>query len=185
MKILKITLQIAGILLLIPAVGLATLRVDNRNNDGPSIIFPGGELVSGDLYTGPEPDWSFTDQVFTVDLQLYDPLSSRLIWIEESGGKIYATSDYMGTALGRLWKHWAVRAVEGDGLAVVRIDGVRYERQLRRITEASELEGVIAKKRSKYRSDISMSLIEAGDVWVFELAPRDASLQIQKEVRGN
>ena len=60
MKILKIALQVAGILLLIPAVAMATLRFDNRSADGPSILFPGGELVSGDLYTGPEPDWSFT-----------------------------------------------------------------------------------------------------------------------------
>ena len=172
MKILKIVLQIIGILLLIPAVALATLRFDNRNNDGPSIIFPGGELVSGELYTGPEPDWSFTDRIFTVDLQLYDPLASRLIFINESGGKIYITSDYMGTALGRLWKHWAVQAIEGDGLAVVRINGIRYERQLVRITEGPELNGVIAKKNSKYRSDLSMELIESGAVWVFELAPR-------------
>ena len=98
MKILKIILQVLGIFLLIPAVGLATLSIENRNNDGSSIIFPGGELVSGDLYRGPEPDWSFTDQVSTIDLQLNDPLSSRLIWIEENGGKIYVTSDYMGRA---------------------------------------------------------------------------------------
>ena len=172
MKILKIILQLTGILLLIPAVAMATLSFENRNNDGPSIIFPGGELVSGDLYTGPEPDWSFTDQVSTVHLQLDNPLSSRLIWIEESGGKIYITSDYMGTALGRLWKHWAVQAVEGDGMAVVRINGTRYERKLVRITEGPELDGVVAKKRLKYHSDISRELIEAGHIWVFELAPR-------------
>ena len=172
MKILKIVLQVAGILLLIPVVAMATLSFANRNNDGPSIIFPGGELVSGDLYTGPEPDWSFTDQVSTVHLQLDNPLSSRLIWIEESGGKIYITSDYMGTALGRLWKHWAVQAVEGDGMAVVRINGTRYERKLVRITKGPVLDGVVAKKRAKYRSDISRELIEAGHIWVFELAPR-------------
>jgi hypothetical protein len=175
MKILKIILQVLGIFLLIPAVGLATLSIENRNNDGPSIIFPGGELVSGDLYRGPEPDWSFTDQVSTIDLQLDDPLSSRLIWIEENGGKIYVTSDYMGTWLGRLWKHWAVNAVEGDGLAVVRIDGVRYERQLVRITEGPELAGVVAKKRAKYRSPLTLEQIARGEVWVFELAPRAGS----------
>lgn len=172
MKILKIALQIIGIMLLIPAVALATLRVENRNNDGPSIIFPGGELVSGELYSGPEPDWSFTDQISTVDLQLFDPLRSRLIWINESGGKIYITSDYMGTPLGRLWKHWAVQAVEGDGLAIVRIDGIRYERKLVRITGGPELDGVIAKKRAKYRANISREQIESGETWVFELAPR-------------
>jgi len=172
MKILKIVFQVMGILLLIPVVAMATLRYENRNADGPSIIFPGGELVSGDLYTGPEPDWSFTDQVSTVDLQLNNPLSSRLIWILESEGKIYITSDYMGTSLGRLWKHWAVQAVEGDGMAVVRIDGIRYERKLVRITEGPVLEGVVAKKRAKYRSAITREAIAAGHVWVFELRPR-------------
>jgi hypothetical protein len=172
MKIIKIALQALGMLLLIPAVALATLRFDNRNNDGPSIIFPGGELVSGELYSGPEPDWSFTDQVFTVDLQLDETLTSRLIWIEESGGKIYITSDYMGTPLGRLWKHWAVQAVEGDGRATVRINDIRYERQLVRITDGPELDGVIEKKHEKYRSVISREAIETGAVWVFELAPR-------------
>jgi hypothetical protein len=51
LKALKIVLQMVGILLLIPAVTIATLRYENRNNDGPSIIFPGGELVAEDLYT--------------------------------------------------------------------------------------------------------------------------------------
>ncbi|MDG2421230.1 MAG: hypothetical protein P8N40_05980 [Gammaproteobacteria bacterium] len=45
MKILKMSLQLVGILLLVPTVVMATLRFDNRNTDGPSIIFPGGELV--------------------------------------------------------------------------------------------------------------------------------------------
>ena len=112
-KFLTVIVQLLIALVTIPAVALATMSFENRNNDGPSIIFPGGELVSGELYLGPEPDWSFTDDVGTVHLQLDDPLSSRLIWIEESDGKIYITSDYMGTWLGRLWKKWAVQAHEG------------------------------------------------------------------------
>ncbi len=173
MKFLNITLQVLGILLLVPAVAIGTLWLVTRNDDGPSIIFPGGELISGELYQGPEPDWSFTDQVRSVDLQLDETLNSRLIWINESGGKIYITSDYMGTWLGRLWKHWAVRAEAGDGLATVRINGIRYERKLVRITGGPELDGVIAKKRAKYRSTISREAIESGVTWVFELAPRE------------
>ena len=34
---------------------------------------PRGEMTSGELHTGPEPDWSFTDEIYTVDLQLNDP----------------------------------------------------------------------------------------------------------------
>jgi hypothetical protein len=86
--------------------------------------------------------------------------NSRLIWINESGGRIYITSDYMGTVPGRLWKHWAVRAESGDGLATVRINGIRYQRKLVCITDGPELDGAITKKRAKYRSSINREAIE-------------------------
>ncbi|MCG8414962.1 MAG: hypothetical protein MI746_12150 [Pseudomonadales bacterium] len=171
--IIRTVFQLAIALVTLPAVVIFTLYLQNRGNDGPSVIFPGGELVSGELYSGPEPDWSFTDDVSTVHLQLDNPLSSRLTWIEESDGKIYITSDYMGTWLGRLWKHWAVQAYEGDGLAVLRIKGVRYERKLVRVFYSPELDGVIEKKIAKYNSRITREAIESGETWVFELAPRD------------
>lgn len=172
MKILTIVLQVLGILLLIPAVTMGTLRYANINADGPSILFPGGELISGELHTGPDPDWAFTNQITTVELQLDNPLSSRLIWILESEGKIYVASGYMSTALGRLWKHWAVQADEGDGLAVVRIDGTRYERQLVRIKEGPALDGVAAAMVTKYKAPATREYIEAGNTWIFELTPR-------------
>lgn len=172
MKIVKLLFQALGLLLLIPAVALATLRFENRNADGPSILFPGGELVSGDLYTGPEPDWSSVRDVPTIELQLNDPLSSRLIWILESEGKIYVVSGYMTTFLGRLWKEWAIQADEGDGLAVLRVNGTRYERQLVRIKEGAVLDGVGAEMGRKYRAPVTRQIIESGNTWVFELAPR-------------
>jgi hypothetical protein len=168
---IKFLFQLVGILILIPVVALATLRFENRNGDGPSLLFPGGELVSGELYSGPEPDWSFTDDIRTIELQLNDPLSSRLIWIMESEGKVYIASGYMSSFLGRLWKHWAVQADEGDGQAVVRIDGVRYQRQLVRITQGPELEGIAAKMTAKYRAPTTRAAIESGNTWIFELAP--------------
>ena len=93
-KILVVALQIIVAMITIPAVALATMSIENRNNnnDGPSIVFPGGELVSRELYSGPEPGWDFTNEVSTIHLQLDNPLSSRLIWIEESDGKVYITS---------------------------------------------------------------------------------------------
>lgn len=179
MNILKIALQVLGILILIPMVALATLRFDNRNADGPSILFPGGELVSGELYTGPEPDWSFTDDVQTVELQLVDPLSSRLIFVMESEGKVYVPSGYMRSTLGKIWKDWAFQADEGDGLAVVRIDGIRYERQLVRIKEGPVLDGIVAKLATKYGAGATPEAIkagrqgiESGNTWIFEMAPR-------------
>jgi len=170
---MKILLQLVGILLLVPAIALATLRIQHSNDDGASVVFPGGELVSGELYSGPEPDWSFTDQVSTIELQLFDPISSRRIWILESEGKIYVVSGYMNSFLGRLWKEWAVDADEGDGRAVIRVDGTRYERTMIRIHEGPELDGVAAKLTEKYNSPTTRESIEAGDAWVFELAPRN------------
>ena len=98
MSKVKISLQVLGILILVPVIALGTLRFENRNNDGPSILFPGGELVSGEIYRGPEPDWRFTHDISTIELQLED-LSSRLIWVHESEGKLYIASGYMNTFL--------------------------------------------------------------------------------------
>ena len=169
---LRLILQLLGIAVLIPAVAWATLALDNRNADGPSILFPGGELVSGDLHSGPEPDWSFTRDIPTVELQLMNPPTSRLIYILESEGRLYVVSGYMGSTLGRIWKHWAVEADEGDGIAVVRINGVRYERQIVRIREGEALDGVTAALREKYGGNSSRASVESGNLWVFELAPR-------------
>tara|TARA_B110000444_G_C18818252_1_gene586306 strand:- start:661 stop:768 length:108 start_codon:yes stop_codon:yes gene_type:complete len=32
-------------------------------------------MVAGELHTGPEPGWSFTDDIFFVELQLNDPMA--------------------------------------------------------------------------------------------------------------
>lgn len=172
-------LQILGILVLVPAITIATLRWDNAGADGPSILFPGGKLVSGELYSGPEPDWSFTDDIFTIELQLDDPLASRRIFIMESDGKVYVPSGYMKSFLGRLWKDWAFQADAGDGLAVARIEGVRYERRLVRVTEPSVISGVAAKLAQKYAGGATPDAIAQieksvadGETWIFEMAPR-------------
>jgi hypothetical protein len=180
MGALRIVLQVVGIIVLIFAVTLITLKVDNQNADGPSILFPGGKLVSGELHTGAEPDWSFTDDVPTIELQLVNPLSSRTIFVMESEGKVYIPSGYMRSTLGKIWKDWAFQADEGDGLAVARINGVRYERQLIRIKEGPALDGIVAKMAIKYGGGNASpeaikegrEAVEAGDVWIFEMAPR-------------
>ena len=179
MGVLRIILQIVGIVVLILAVTIITLRIDNQDADGPSILFPGGELVSGRLHTGPEPDWSFTDDVPTIEMQLVNPLSSRTIFILESAGKVYIPSGYMRSTLGRIWKDWAFQADEGDGLAVARINGIRYERQLIRVNEGPILDGIAAKMATKYGSGATpeavkgtRAAIESGDIWIFEMAPR-------------
>ena len=176
---LRIVIQVIGVLILVPSVIMITLRLDNMNADGPSILFPGGELVSGEMHTGAEPDWAFTDDVFTIELQLNKPLGSRKIFIMEHDGKVYVPSGYMRSFLGRLWKDWAFAADEGDGLAVARINGVRYERQLIRVKEGAEVDGVATKLAEKYAGGASEEAvteikdsIKQGDTWIFELAPR-------------
>ena len=82
------------------------------------------------------------------------------------------TCDFMGTTVGRLWKHWAVRAVEGNGAAELRIGDTRYERTLKRLTDGPEIDWVIEKKIRKYGSLINRELIVSGEIWVFEIAPR-------------
>ncbi len=158
-------------LLAIPVAAVATAAVKQRFADGPNRVFSGGPLVSGELYTGPEPNWSFVNEIPTVELQLLDPALSRRIWIAEAEGKLYVWSGYMGTTVGRLWKRWPVQA-ERDGRAIIRIDGTRYERQLNRIQSGPELDAIAAAITDKYPSRTTPATIESGGVWLFEAAPR-------------
>ena len=71
--IVRRVLVVVGVLVLIPVFALSALAVSSRFSDGPSALFSGGPLVAGELVTGPEPDWSFVGDVFTIELQLLDP----------------------------------------------------------------------------------------------------------------
>ena len=161
-----------GVLLLIPIVAIGTLLVASGYADGASPVFGGGELASGELVRGPEPDWSFVHDLPTIELQLLNPPRSRVIWIVEHEGKPYVVSGYMGSTIGRLWKRWPAQA-ERDGRAIVRIAGKRYERTLKRIKTGAVVEGVAAELRRKYGYAVTAADIEAGTTWLFELAPRN------------
>ena len=76
---LRITLQILGLLAVLLGATIVTLKIKHQDGDGPSILFPGGALVSGELHEGPEPDWGFTDDVYVIELQLENPPTSRRI----------------------------------------------------------------------------------------------------------
>jgi len=181
-NILKIALQIVGLLILLGMVAIATLRFQRSGSDGATIVFPGGEMVAGELHEGAEPDWSFTDEIFTVELQLNDPMATRRIFITESEGKIYVGSDYMKSLLGRIWKEWAFEVDKGNDEGVLRVNNVRYPRQLVRIKQGDVLDGIAAKSLAKYRgieTPVSAEAIAAerkriedGIIWIFELAPR-------------
>ncbi|MDG2333809.1 MAG: hypothetical protein P8Q97_06235 [Myxococcota bacterium] len=176
---LRTICQILGVPVLLLAVTLVTLKVKHQGADGPSVLFPGGALVSGQLHEGPEPNWSFTDDVVTIELQTSEPTSSRRIFVMESGGKVYVPSGYMRSFLGKLWKDWAFDVEKGSSLAVARVDGLRYERELVRVKDPALTSGVATKLAQKYAggaspeavAQITQSIAD-GDTWIFEMAPR-------------
>ena len=157
-------------LLLIPITAVSTAAVKQRFADGPNRVFSGGPLERGELYSGLEPDWGFVNDIPTIEMQLLDPPTSRVIWTVEHENKLYVWSGYMGTTVGRIWKQWPVQA-ERNGKALLRINGVRYERQLQRIQSGSELEGIASAIANKYPSSTTSAAIEQGDVWLFEARP--------------
>ncbi|MDD9888835.1 MAG: hypothetical protein OXU66_01110 [Gammaproteobacteria bacterium] len=171
MQIVKNAIIVILGLLLIPFTAVSTAAVKQRLSDGSNFVFSGGPLEEGVLYSGPEPDWSFVSDIPTIELQLYDPPASRTIWTAEANGKLYVWSGYMGTTVGRMWKQWPLQA-ERNGLAMLRIDGIRYERQLHRIQTGPELVDIAAAITAKYPSQTTPAAIENGDVWLFEAAPR-------------
>ncbi|MCY4263803.1 MAG: hypothetical protein OXE78_02980 [Gammaproteobacteria bacterium] len=171
MKLLaKLILIIIG-LALIPITAVATAALKQRQEDGPNRIFSGGPLIAGELYQGPEPDWEFVNSIATIELQLEEPPVSRRIWVASYGGRLYIWSGYMHSSVGRLWKQWPVQA-EANGKAILRIEGTRYERDLRRVRSGSVLDGIAAEIASKYPSETTRETVESGQVWLFEAAPR-------------
>lgn len=158
-------------LLLIVSTAVVTAAVKQRSEDGPNRVFSGGPLVSGELYQGSEPDWSFVNDIDTIELQLVNPAQSRRIWTASMDGKLYVWSGYMNSAVGKLWKSWPAQA-ERDGRAVVRIDGVRYERQLTRIEKGEGLDRLTTLMQEKYSSRATPAAIDSGDLWMFVAGPR-------------
>ena len=172
MPIVKNTIIVVLCLILIPVTAVSTAAVKQRLSDGSNFVFSGGPLVEGELYSGPEPDWSFVDDIPLIELQLINPPTTRTIWTAENEGKLYVWSGYMGTTVGRMWKQWPLQA-EADGRAIVRINGVRYERNLRRIQSGPDLEGIATAITNKYPSQTTAASIESGGVWLFEAEPRN------------
>lgn len=171
---------------LVVVVGL--FIVGMRFADGPYAIVAGGPFSSGERYTGAEPDWSFVKDRQEVEFQLLEPARSRTTWIVEHDGRIFIPCGYMDTPIGRLWKQWPVEA-ERDGRAILRIDGVLYDRQLVRLTEGDELPFILSELARKYpvgvqtdspaqqqaALDAGLERIANGALWIFEMTPRDAS----------
>jgi hypothetical protein len=170
---MRAVLRILGVVLVGLLLAIAGLAISARFHDGPIAIFAGGPFASGELVTGPEPDWSFVREVREVEFQLLDPARSRTTWILDHGGKAYIPCGYMTTWWGRLWKRWPHEAA-ADPRVLLRIDGKLYERRLVRIEDGPEVAPLLAELSRKYGGgrEIPIDAVTSGDLWLYELAPR-------------
>jgi len=167
--LLRVVGGIAALLVLL-VVGLI---VGARFADGPLAIVAGGPFQTGELVTGPEPDWSFVRDLREVEFQLLDPARSRTTWILHHDGKAYIPSGYMTTWWGRIWKQWPHEA-EKDPRILLRIGDALYERELVRVEDGPVVEPLLAELSRKYAGgeEIPMEAVTSGYLWLFELAPR-------------
>lgn len=163
-------IRLLGALLIIVALALGVLFIIARFSDGPLELVAGGPFTTGDIYRGPEPDWSFVADRPTIQFQLVDPPRSRTAWIIEYDGRIFIPCGYMDTFWGRLWKQWPIEA-ERDGRALLRIDGTIYPRQLVRVQSGPDVAPVVAKLAQKYGMPVDVSAVESGSLWLFQAAP--------------
>lgn len=161
---------LVGVLVIV-AVAVGGVLVAARFSDGPLAMIAGGPFTSGELHSGPEPDWQFVRDVDTVEFQLLQPARSRTTWIVEHDGRVFIPCGYMDTAWGRLWKQWPIEA-EQDGRALLRVDGTLYPRALRRVQDGPLVAPVVAELNRKYPIQATPEAVAAGSLWLFELTPR-------------
>jgi hypothetical protein len=170
---MKTFLRVLGGLIALLLVLIGALLVGARFTDGPIAIIAGGPFKSGELVSGPEPDWSFVRDVQEVEFQLLEPARSRTTWILDHESKAYIPSGYMTTWWGKLWKQWPHEAAK-DPRIVLRIGDELYERQLVRIQEGPAVAPLLAELSRKYAGgrEIPMEAVTSGYLWLYELAPR-------------
>ena len=170
---MKFALRVLAGLLALLLVVIGGLLVGARFSDGPIAIIAGGPFSSGELVSGPEPDWSFVRGVQEVEFQLLDPARSRTTWILYHEGKAYIPCGYMTTWWGKMWKQWPIEA-EKEPRILLRIAGTIYERELVRVQEGSIVAPLLAELSRKYSggNEITMEAVTSGYLWLYELAPR-------------
>jgi hypothetical protein len=170
---MKALLRVVAGLLALLIVAIAGLLVAARFADGPILIVAGGPFKSGELVSGPEPDWSFVRDVREIEFQLLDPPRSRITWILDHEGKAYIPCGYMTTWWGKIWKQWP-REAANDPRILLRIGDQLYERRLVRIEEGPVVAPLLAELSRKYAGgrEIPLERVTSGNLWLYELAPR-------------
>ena len=128
---------------------------------GPTVLLPGGAL---DGATTPAPsDWSFTDQVSTIQLETRpaDPYSVN-IWVIAMGANLYVHA-------GANRSTW-VEHMEADPSVRLRVGDKIYELMAARVTEQGELDRFSDAYERKY--DRRPRNEKIAEVYLYRLAPR-------------
>lgn len=143
-------------------VGLIVLLVvASRFSDGPLVeMLPGGPFTTGEIVLDGPTDWSFLSDVMFVEFE--SDGRSRKSYIFTLDGEAY-----VGASLGfPPFKTWHEKALENPD-AVLRIDGKRYPRRLRKIDDPAIRARLKEQARSKYGGGPDPT----SDTWFFRLDP--------------
>ena len=174
-KIAKWTAFVLGAFVLMIGVAYGGMRL----SDGPVEFFPwftisiGGPFRSGEVVASPE-NWDFLKEREEMEIQTYDPNTSRTLWVPVVDGKLYIVSGYMNSTIGRLWKQWPTY-IEQDNRILIRVDDNIYEQRLNRITEGPIAAAVMSEVARKYfgaPAEVNPAAgvaITSGSVWLFEV----------------
>ena len=156
------------VLVVLALAATVALRVAARLSGGPLGIVPGGRL-DGPLAENQSPDWSFTGNVRTIQVEVdpADPLSVTT-WVFTLDGALYVAADFFNP-----FKRWPRRAL-ADPRVRLRIDGKIYERLAVRVPDPATIERLRRAIAVKY--DIADGGIASKvEVWFFRMDPRPAT----------
>ena len=160
MKVLRWIAIGLGVLVLL-ALGVV---MGARFADGPLALLPGGPFASGDWVEGPAVDWTFAKDIQEIELQSGDPERSRTVWILVLDGEAYVPCSLTFPP----GKRWHTQALN-DPEAVVRVEGKRYRRNLRKVEDEALHAKLVERVAAKYAGVGPPG--DAGSVWFFRLAP--------------
>ena len=166
-------MKIACKILVISALLIAAFLAAARRGDGPIAIVAGGPLTSGELLPSSGVDFSFVEDMETIEIQLLEPPRSRTTWVIFDEGFLYVPAGFMTLPVWKQWPHEALR----DGRAIVRIDGIRYPFLLERVKDRKTWQKIGLSSATKYTPRETGSNPEPGpekwnELWIFRLTPR-------------
>lgn len=126
----RLALAIGGLVLLL---GVGTLLLSRA--DGPTFIFAGGPLRSGELVPLDAIDWERLDALHELEMEIVGASSSRTLWFSVHEGVPYVACDL--DCVGGVLPRWP-QQIEQDDRVVVRIDGRRAEGRLVHVPHGTE-----------------------------------------------